>query len=145
MHPPVNLHSRFLKADCFRRAQLTISGLFQNPTTSRCFRANIKLDSNTWAGVLRLTEDLERFSVKPGVVSQLIELSAGKVSNQDAEAVIFDEWNLEDCPRHTGLYEFFNVMWVEWKNRITYRKAVGRVSRELWTNIAVEDTNLVLG
>ena len=144
-YPPVNFRSRFLKANRFRRAELRISDIFENPATSRCCTANLRLGDGTWAGVVRLTEELEECSVKPGDICELIELSGGNVRNQDAEAVIFDEWILEECPRHTGLYEFFNVMWVEWDSGVAYRKAVGRVERDIWEGIAVDDGDLILG
>lgn len=42
-------------------------------------------------------------------------------------------------------YTFYNVLWVKWEDGIAYRRGVGRVKRETWESIDLEDVDLVLG
>lgn len=42
-------------------------------------------------------------------------------------------------------YEFYNVMWISWKDGIAYRNAIGRVPKEVWDVEALEMIDLVLG
>ena len=76
---------------------------------------------------------------------ELVEISAGSVENKDSEKVCFDEWERARCPRHSGKYEFYNVLWVEWIGQVAYRKAVGRVEKSVWEAEKKDEINLVLG
>lgn len=76
---------------------------------------------------------------------ELIELSAGSVQNQSIEKISIDEWDRPHCPRLQGLYEFYNVMWIKRKEGVGYRKAVGRVVKRVWEEIATESIPLILG
>lgn len=42
-------------------------------------------------------------------------------------------------------YTFYNVLWIKWDNGIAYRRGVGRVKRETWESMELEDVDLVLG
>lgn len=42
-------------------------------------------------------------------------------------------------------YTFYNVLWVKWEDGIAYRRGVGRVTRETWESMELEDIDLVLG
>lgn len=44
-----------------------------------------------------------------------------------------------------GQYTFYNVLWVKWEDGIAYRRGVGRVKRETWESMELEDVDLVLG
>lgn len=41
-----------------------------------------------------------------------------------------DEWLFEERLAAKDLYEFNNVMWIEWENGIAYRKALGIIVRD---------------
>lgn len=43
------------------------------------------------------------------------------------------------------IYTLYNVLWVEWEDGIAYRRGVGRVKREIWESMELEDIDLVLG
>ena len=64
-------------------------------------------------------------------------------------ADIFDEWALPlweewgDTGRR--LYEFYNVMYIEWEDGVAYRVAVGRVEKAKWESISKEEIDVVLG
>ncbi|KAF2824834.1 hypothetical protein CC86DRAFT_420065 [Ophiobolus disseminans] len=44
-----------------------------------------------------------------------------------------------------GHYDFYNVLWVEWKDGIAYRKALGRVYKEAWEAQTFEEIDVILG
>jgi hypothetical protein len=76
---------------------------------------------------------------------ELIEISAGSVLNQKIEERSFDEWNVSSCPRYKGLYEFVNVLWIEWRGDVAYRKALGRVKKSAWRRLNKDKINVTLG
>jgi hypothetical protein len=43
------------------------------------------------------------------------------------------------------LYEFYNIMLIEWENGIAYRVAVGRVFRDFWDQTPTEKIDVRLG
>lgn len=42
-------------------------------------------------------------------------------------------------------FTFYNVLWIKWEDGIAYRRGVGRVKRETWETLELEDIDLVLG
>jgi hypothetical protein len=44
-----------------------------------------------------------------------------------------------------GIYEYYNVMWIEWEDGIAYRKAIGRVYKEAWEAQELEEIDVLLG
>jgi hypothetical protein len=42
-------------------------------------------------------------------------------------------------------YTFYNVLWIKWEDGIAYRRGVGRVKRETWESMELEDVDLILG
>ncbi|CAI6341255.1 unnamed protein product [Periconia digitata] len=87
--------------------------------------------------------DVERYNRSETV--QLVEISAGSVRDQDIEEQSFDEWQQEGCPRRDGIYEFVNVLWVDWKEGVAYRKVLGRVEKGVWDSLEKETIELTLG
>jgi len=43
------------------------------------------------------------------------------------------------------VYEFVNVLWIERKEDVAYRKAVGRVAKQVWESLEKETIVVVLG
>jgi hypothetical protein len=43
------------------------------------------------------------------------------------------------------MYTFYNVLWVRWEGQVAFRRAVGRVKREVWEELERTDVDLVLG
>jgi hypothetical protein len=41
--------------------------------------------------------------------------------------------------------EYVTVLWVEWEGGVAYRQACGRIEREAWENLELEEIDLVLG
>jgi len=73
-----------------------------------------------------------------GSKCELIEISSGEVYNQKTEAVSFDEWYRPGCPRNEGVYEFYNVLWIEDAGKVVRRNALGRVVKRVWDRCSVE-------
>lgn len=56
------------------------------------------------------------------------------------------EYSLPARPKTSGgSYEFYFVLWVEWKSNIAYRRGLGRVVKAAWEAQALDDIQLVLG
>lgn len=43
------------------------------------------------------------------------------------------------------IYQFYNVLRIEWEGGIAYRKALGRVFRKAWESQKLEEIDIVLG
>jgi hypothetical protein len=101
----------------------------------------------TWAGIIYLHEDaLEcvSSSYESGIQCELVAISLGEAYNGISELNLA-EWEMEERPESTPKYEFYNVLWIEWKGRIAYRKGMGRVIKSIWDCQATECINLILG
>lgn len=95
-----------------------------------------------WAGSLRLhTHPPDR--APTGESCELIALSLATISI-DSYPYHNPGWEIPNrCCE--PMYSFYNVLWVEWENGIAYRKAVGKVSKEMWDNQAPVTIDVVLG
>jgi hypothetical protein len=51
----------------------------------------------------------------------------------------------EERPKSAERYEFYNVLWIEWKDGIAYRKGVGRVEKSMWEAQPLEWIQVTLG
>jgi len=123
---------------------------------SGCAVVALKGPEGGFAGCLRLNsykQSTQAFA-EP---FHLIELSAGRVSLEHGNggdlldhplADVFDEWSLPpwNSDKHSGLYEFYNVMHVEWVSpNVVSRLAVGRVEKSVWERLAVETVEVAIG
>ena len=76
---------------------------------------------------------------------ELVSISAGTATSlrdwYDLDTTDIIQGELCDA----NLFEFYNVMWIEWKEGIAYRKGLGRVSKEAWERQATEWIDLTLG
>jgi hypothetical protein len=135
-----------------RRADLTLKlGTFRSACTASAAGPLEDGDGNV-VGCLRLNSTVQGNRGVPPCVCQLIELSAGSVildPSQEllyqVDADIFDEWHLPGWTQRDGLYEFYNVMWIEWEGDIAYRQAVGRVQKKAWDLVATQKVDITLG
>jgi len=57
----------------------------------------------------------------------------------------FPEWNQIAETKDLGEYEYYNVLWIEWREGIAYRKMIGRVWKGGWHQLDVETKDIVLG
>lgn len=52
---------------------------------------------------------------------------------------------VQPMEREKETYTFYNVLWVKWEDGIAYRRGLGRVKREIWENMDLQDVDLILG
>ncbi|ORY05926.1 hypothetical protein BCR34DRAFT_490516 [Clohesyomyces aquaticus] len=116
-------------------------------TASACTAVDILDNNGGWCGALRMNRSAseDSRSLYLDMAVELVEISAGSVENQAIEEQSFDEWNRPQCPRRSGCYRFYNVLWIERIDGIAYRKALGRVEEKTWDTLADQMTDLVLG
>jgi hypothetical protein len=107
-------------------------------------------DSRAWAGVLRVRqaddeEHLRNESLQTshGYQIELVAISRGYV--QKSEFSRFEEWYTPDGPKDDLGYAFYNVLWIEWANEIAYRRALGRVRKDVWESLKREVIQITLG
>lgn len=43
-----------------------------------------------------------------------------------------------------NMYEWYNVLWIWWKDGVAYRNALGRVFKEFWENHELEVADIIL-
>lgn len=110
-----------------------------------------------WAGVLRLHEETHDPEASQMLAQQggakrepceLVAISRGYAYNDgDAEygPEILDEWNLPERPKEGIKYEYYNVLQIEWQDQVAYRKALGRVRKDVWESSTLEWIDLTLG
>jgi hypothetical protein len=99
-----------------------------------------------WAGQIRLNlPDGEAPQV--GAQCELVGISAGIVKYEDCRKFGFHHFKEIERPESWvgEQYEFVNVLWVEWKDDVAYRKALGRVERGRWEAVEREEVDLALG
>ncbi|KAK1713428.1 hypothetical protein CaCOL14_009350 [Colletotrichum acutatum] len=132
-----------------RRGFLQISKMFHDHRSSQCVCATLCDSNGRWAGVLRLnaasSDPDEYYGSAVGETCELVEISAGSAENQPGEDNGFDGWGEAECARHRGTHEFVNVLWVEWRDDVAYRKALGRVWETAWAQVASKDVQITLG
>ncbi|KAJ8110841.1 hypothetical protein OPT61_g6421 [Boeremia exigua] len=121
------------------------------------------------AGVLRR---MNSDPAEPGDLIKLVAISTGTVEKKDLQSYHGDRgplqhelmqsdidktWTTEESEllkevENYGTegssgweYHFYNVLWVECKNGIMYRRAAGRVPKVIWEENCTEPTKIVLG
>ncbi|KAH8667679.1 heterokaryon incompatibility protein-domain-containing protein [Ilyonectria robusta] len=114
---------------------------------------SVRGNKSEWIGAIRLQERLpgpDEDNVKSlvGQKMELVEVALGRVP-RDArtwlEHQVLDEWDHEERPGQNEIYEYYHVFWIEWEDGIAYRKAMGRVEKNLWEAQARENIDLILG
>ena len=74
-----------------------------------------------------------------------MSISAGAATSEtglyDFEVLAVCTNELQDA----NVYKFYNVLFIEWKEGVAYRKGLGRVSKEAWERQATEWIDLTLG
>lgn len=113
---------------------------------TRTQNTDLRTEDGQWAGIIRHNsthpEDLLHCPCK------LIVISMGEVRLDSIGPLGIDEWDhperYEDFD--TGYYSFYNALWVEENNGISYRKALGRVVKDVWdAHPSLESVSVVLG
>jgi hypothetical protein len=137
--PPINC--RFITAQT-RRAFVKVGETFENQDVSFCACVDLLSDDGEVIGVLRMLStaaELERI--------EMIELSTGSVQNLVDEHIPFEErfrTAFERCPR-SGMYEFYNVMYISRQGTTGHREGVGRIEKHSWEALKLDIVEIRLG
>ena len=146
------LRSRYLHC-ITRHAKLQAHQKPYRAFASGCVFVALQDADGNVIGALRLnSSDRDERPAEPW---HLIELSSGSVEMSHAGkdlldhhyADVFDEWALPSWEsRNKELYEFYNVMHVEWTAPgVASRLAVGRVEKDAWERLALEEIEVSIG
>jgi len=169
-HFPIPLQSDSKTKDCIRHGR---DGPFLYCKTDRAYFmteepppgsivASLVDDEGKWVGVVRMQVDDKKFQTQgerkdPLELStqpresrnmqrrEFIAVSEGSARNDWNEKGFFEEWDFEERPRNTPLYEFVNVLCVERKEEIFYRQGVGRVLKAAWVREKPTAIQVTLG
>jgi Heterokaryon incompatibility protein (HET) len=119
--------------------------------------AILRTENNGWAGVMSLNSPEEypdAVFTSEGPLSEptgceIILISEGLAMNHSThppdESVHLPEWDHPERPKDTPLYEYINVLWIEWRSDVAYRKSVGRVLKRIWEDLELEWIDVTLG
>lgn len=128
------------------RAWFTLGVIVSSPGACVSFSL---LDSNgEWAGSIRLnhyphTEFGLPSEYQRGFLCELIAISMCSAENPHEQVALQEEHFTKT--EMEGRYEFYNVLFIEWKDGIAYRKALGRVSKIAWEAADKESVDVILG
>lgn len=128
------------------RSFLQVAGNFDSFPDLYIFVDLLVPGLETWAGTLRLmSENTEEAESIRGQHMEIIEISMGTVQSTPFELQSFDEYGRGLWPKSNGVYEFYNVLWIEWDGSIAYRKACGKVAKSIWDNLKKDRIEITLG
>jgi hypothetical protein len=113
---------------------------------------SIRNSQGYWVGVLQLQTPLPHKNSDNSIHSEemtaceLVAISAGYAIG-GLSSIAMVEWRLQEPPSVSDgeRYEYYNVLWVEWRDGIAYRKGLGRVVKSAWEAQDLEWIDLVLG
>jgi len=109
----------------------------------------LRNQEGTWSGILLLHNEADLASLTTespsGPRIELVAISRGHIPNNLTEHAPPELYH-DKLRKTSKLYEFYNVLWIEWKDDIAYRRAHGRVSRDIWEkHQELELVALILG
>ncbi|KLU91734.1 hypothetical protein MAPG_10683 [Magnaporthiopsis poae ATCC 64411] len=85
--------------------------------------------SNKLVGWLNVPSQSRDEALQGGKLLECIAISGCKAYDELLEmskTIYFPEWDMMEETRHLPEYEFYNVLWIEWRDGVAYRKALGR-------------------
>jgi hypothetical protein len=109
--------------------------------------------------VLTMPED-EASRVNFGTTTQeFVAISAGSVrllkdtwNSRRPWCALLESYSEFDLPHfrelftsENAVYDFFNVLHIGWDGGVAFRKAIGRLLRDIWEREATEEIDLLLG
>jgi Heterokaryon incompatibility protein (HET) len=99
-----------------------------------------------WAGMV-YSDFSDPNEIAIGQRCEVIIISAGVAHIDENESVKawLEEWKYIDDIKEKDKYEFYNVLWIERKGDIAYRRALGRVWKDAWQRQDVEEIDVILG
>lgn len=106
---------------------------------------NIEDSSGDWAGVL-YSNDFDKLPADEGEHCEFVIVSGGVTYKDDIDDHNgLEEWAESSEIRNLDRYEFYNVLWIEWRGAVAYRRGLGRVWKDAWERQPTQETDVVLG
>jgi hypothetical protein len=114
---------------------------------------SLRDQGGAWAGAIQLHEDplkggfisYDQAKVSQKRLCELVAISLGQAQNSIVDLDLA-EWEMRERPKpEHQMYEFYNVLWIEKKEGVAYRKGIGRVIKDIWDCQALECIDLTLG
>ena len=109
---------------------------------------SLHTSEGTWAGVIYVHHSPESASEQLNQQCELVLISGGwavEDENYDHQSRWLPEWNYEKRPRSGDKYDFYHVLWIEWRDDVAYRKGLGRVVQKVWDELPKDEIELFLG
>jgi len=114
----------------------------------RCLTVEMNDNAGLRAGVIE-SLFVSQHEYETGDQCELIAISKGSLRKREPDEYtpikLFEEVDAFPELIDKKLYEFYNVLWIEWKDGIAYRKALGRVTKEAWERQDLEEADILLG
>ncbi|KAI3327251.1 HET-domain-containing protein [Xylariaceae sp. AK1471] len=139
-----------------RRCWLVSGEVIVHKYRKRIHTISLRDRRGNWVGALRLCEPLGSGGGEDGtgekrkerITLEFAEIARGSMRN-DTDLNVglneLEEWGLDERPKSGVLYEYYYVLWVEWREGVAYRKGLGRVHKDAWESQEREWIDLVLG
>jgi hypothetical protein len=145
--PDANLTIR--EPESFLFGAVEVAYFYTDGTPLHFYTPSVSLvdDSGQWAGVLRPhnIDNISHLAPSKKQPLQLVAISFGRAKNSEPVEHGLEEWSLDERPKNTFWYEFYNVMWISQDRGIAYREGIGRVEKHIWERRKVGKFDLVLG
>ena len=154
--PPRLLFGRtrrgYFKEDRTPNSDSRILSLFGNrrPNNASGIQIFLEDDDGAWAGTIQLQDDALFSSSTNTLLDdssklELVSISAGTATCPEDPHTLGVSRIDRDIMSNDYLFAFYNVLWIEWKEGVAYRKGLGRVIKEAWERQATEWIDLTLG
>jgi hypothetical protein len=117
------------------------------PFRERPYMLSIRNETGKWVGVLNVQNNNRTPATLFNKTLEFVEIAQGKFTPGSLVApYVMVEWECDECPKTPStLYEFYYVLWVEWKDGIAYREGMGRILKDAWEARDKEEIDLLLG
>jgi hypothetical protein len=106
-----------------------------------CLTVKVRDNTRLRAGVIE-SLFVSQHEYEKGDPCELVAISKGSLRKREPTGyrgvALFEEVEAFPELKDKELYEFYNVLWIEWEDGIAYRKALGRVMKEAWERQDVE-------
>ena len=121
-------------------------------TPAAFLHINLRDPRGKWAGIIE-SLFLDEAQYVQGTSCELIAISKGRAKRRQKKQGMkwymhfqpFAEMEIVDDLGEVKYYSFYNVLWIERKGGIAYRKALGRVWEEIWDHLVIQDVHISLG
>ncbi|KAF2674530.1 HET-domain-containing protein [Microthyrium microscopicum] len=105
----------------------------------------IRDESGKWSGVVRLHQREDAKDVGRSIELVAVSVGHGPEKEPAHEVHGLVEWRCKERPRNGTEYHFYNVLWIERKGDVAYRRAAGRIAKDVWESCDSRPVDLILG